>query len=78
MPHGSSQVVGLIHLDGDSTLIAWPSRPAPRLRSVTITRGDLPASPTECVSADVEQINADLKVELACVVARLAKARCRK
>ncbi len=79
MPHGSSQVVGLIEIDAHNPFLPArslrpPVRPARRLRNVWIE------SPTnvEAVQADLTQINVDLRVELACVVARMAKARMRK
>ena len=78
MPHGSSEVVGLIEIDADMPSMPArslrPARPGRRMRNVRIE----PSPDVEVVHADLTQINADLRVELASVIVRMTKARVRK
>ena len=76
MPNGSSQVVGLIEVEADKPLM--PARslrstelPEPRICNVRL---ESPAD-VDIVHANLTQINDDLRVELASVVARIAQAR---
>jgi len=80
MPYGTSQVVGLIEMDaglplnGDQLLETAAHRqagPPPRVRRQRLS----PPTPSEAVPADLDQINEDLRVELARLVTRIAARR---
>ena len=77
---GSSEVVGLIEIDaGNTSLPACIHRPMQRpARTLRQVRRETPCGDAETVHADLTRINAELRVELAHVVARIAKARMRK
>ena len=79
MPHGSSQVVGLIEVDDVASLPAWSARIAGEQPGRSHRAHSQPCcGSVEVVEADLVEINRELRVELACVVARIAKARSRK
>ena len=78
MPHGSSQVVGLIEVDDVASLPAWSARVTREQPARTHRVHSQPSCGTaEYVEADLGQINSELRVELARVVARITKARSR-
>ncbi len=88
MPHGTSQVVGLIEIDAasqphhDHPLRSsdYPLHPLPQAGArASIARRSLSSPPiAEIVRADLVQINEDLHMELAAIVARVAVIRARK
>ena len=74
MPYGSSQVVGVIDIDANSSMPAWSSPSQPGFRRNTITQTEV-CDTVEFVSADLTQIDTELKAELADLVSRIAKGR---
>ena len=80
MLYGSSEVVGLIEIDAKHSTASIRSL-GPRDRSqrpASKPRRHACHGDTDIVTANLVQINADLRVELACLVKRIAKARARK
>lgn len=81
MPIAASQVVGLIEIDGERQSASdHPLRPvaqSTRQGYATSARWNQPRSShrVETVTADLDQLNDDLHVELACIVSRIAKQR---
>ena len=74
MPFESSQVIGVVEIDGSPTheeLSLGPNRRPSRINPPA------PEAATELVHADLAQINNDLRAELARIVARLAMKRSR-
>ncbi len=74
MPFESSQVIGVVEIDGSPThkeLFLGPNRWPSRINRPA------PEGATELVHANLVQINNDLRVELARIVARLAMKRSR-
>jgi len=81
MPIAPSQVVGLIEIDGERQAASdhplGPVARSSRQGYAPTARWNqpLPAHRVETVTADLDQLNDDLHVELACIVSRIAKQR---